>query len=168
MSFDIFFQPCRFCGGTVDMENPFTGQVQSVPFNEPLNATELQAVRWVLDQANGHGPDEDGFYSVECADGGMADVFGNNLANGCMAALRGVTPDLCQFLCDLLKAGNWVMLPAMEGAMAITTSPSCLKDISADFPRVVVCNSPKEISVLLIDGFRGWEKYRDQFVGGDG
>jgi hypothetical protein len=41
MSFDIFFQPCRYGDARVDVKNPFTGQVQSVPRNDPLTATDL-------------------------------------------------------------------------------------------------------------------------------
>ena len=56
MSFDIFFQPCRFRGTTVQKTNTFTGKVQSVLANEPLTAAELEAVQNVLKQANAHGP----------------------------------------------------------------------------------------------------------------
>lgn len=167
MSFDIFFQPCRFTGTQVVKTNPFTGESQSFSSNEPLNDAELKAVRQVLKQANAHGPDEHACYVVQLGDGGGAEIFGDQLATGCMAALRGMTPDLIQFLFDLLKAGNWVMLPAMEDAVAITTSPESMKGIPSDFPRVVVCNSAEELGTLLTNGVHAWEKYRDQVVGAE-
>jgi hypothetical protein len=168
MSFDIFFQPCRFTGSPVVKKNPFTGDPRSVLPNEPLSATELKAVQHVLKRANAHGPDEHGCYVVQLDDGGGAEVFGSELATGCMVALGGMTVDLLQFLFDLLKAGNWVMLPAMEDAVAIMTSPGCLKGTPDDFPRVVVCKSAAELGVLLSNGVQAWEKYRDQVVGGEG
>ncbi len=36
MSFDIFFQPCRFKGLAVEKKNLFTGEVQPVLANEPF------------------------------------------------------------------------------------------------------------------------------------
>jgi hypothetical protein len=129
MSLDIFFQPCRFTGRPIVKQNPFTGETQSVLGNEPLSAAELKAVQQVLMRAKADGPDEYGCYVVQVDDGAGAEVFGSELATGCMVALREMTADLLQFLFDLLKAGNWVMLPAMEDAVAITTAPECLKGI---------------------------------------
>src|SRR5262249_47327201 len=140
------FQPCRFSGLPVEKKNPFTGEVQSVTPDEPLRAAELKAVRRVLKRARAHGPDEHGRYVVELGDGGVAEVFGADLGAGCMVALRGLTPDLSQFLYDLLKAGNWVMLPVTEDAVAVTTSPGRMKGIPEDFPRVVVCNAAGELA----------------------
>ena len=167
MSFDIFFQPCRFTGTQVVKTNPFTGESQSFPSNEPLNDAELKAVRQVLKQANADGSDEDACYVVQLGDGGGAEIFGDQLETGCMAALHGMTPDLIQFLFDLLRAGNWVMLPVMEDSVAITTSPESMKGISSDFPRIVVCNSAEELGTLLGNGVQAWEKYRDQVIGAE-
>ncbi|HEY7158723.1 MAG TPA: hypothetical protein VH575_32565 [Gemmataceae bacterium] len=164
MSFDIFIQPCRFAGSPIVKRNPFTGEAQSVLPNEPLNTAELKAVQQVLKRAKACGPDEHGCYIVQLSDGGEAEVFGGELAMGCMVALRGMTADLLQFLFDLLKAGNWVMLPAREDAVAIATSPECLKGIPDDFPKVIVCSSTEEFGTLLTKGVQAWEKYRDQVV----
>lgn len=132
--------------------NPFTGKVQSGPVSEPLNAAEVDAVKKVLKQANAHTPDEFGCYVVELGDGGNAEIDGNDLETGCMVRLWGMTPALSRFLYDLLKAGNWFMLPAMEDNVAITTAPASIKGIPDDFPRVVVCNSSEE---LPPNGFSG-------------
>ena len=82
-----------------------------------------------------------------------------------MIALRGLTRDLCEFLFDLLKAGNWMMLTAMTDAVAITTSQHSVNAIPDGFSRVVVCTSPEELGALLRNGVQTWEKYRDQVVG---
>ncbi len=164
MSFDLFFQPCRFSGKPVVKKHPFTGEARSGLPREPLSAAEMKAVRQVLKRVT-QGPDEHGCYIVQLDDGGGAEVFADDLKTGCMVALRGMTPNLLQFLFDLLKAGNWVMLPAMEDAVAITTSRESIKGVSEDFPRIVICNSADELGVLLTEGVQAWQKYRDQVVG---
>lgn len=154
MSFDIFFQPCRF-----------TGDAQAVLSNEPLSPAELKAVQQVLERADAHGPDQHGCYVVQLDDGGGAEVFSSSgLASGCMVALGGITADLLQFLFELLDAGNWVMIPAMADTAAITTAPGSLKGVPGDFPRVVVCSSAQDLGILLADGVQAWEKYRAQVV----
>jgi hypothetical protein len=165
MSFDIFYMPCRFGDNRVATKDPVTGETKSFLPNEPLTADELKAVQELLECHHLH---DQGFYVVEFDDGGMAQVFDKkDLADGFMVALRGMTPDLLQFLFALLKAGNWVMIPAMEDTAAITTSTECLKGIPAGFPRIVVCNSAEDLGGLLTSGVRGWQKYRDQVCGSE-
>jgi hypothetical protein len=166
MSFDIFFQTGRFTGKPVLKKNPFTGEAQTVLPEETLNAAEITAVRQALKRVAPQGPDEHGCYVVELADGGGAEVVASKLQTGCMVALRGITPNLIDFLYELLKAGNWVMLPVMEDAVAITASPRGMKGVPDDFPTIVACNSADDMGVLLTKGVKAWQKYRDQ-VGGD-
>ena len=167
MSFDIFFQPCRFGSQPIRKTNPFTGETQSVLPNEPLSPAELAAVRRVLDTAAVQQADDAGHCVVRAGDGGEAEVFCGNLAGGCMVALRGITPGLLQLLLDLLKAGNWSMVPAMEDAVAIVPSPQAVQSVPDDFPPTVVCDSAEDLGRLLSEGFTAWKKYRDQVVGGE-
>lgn len=167
MSFDIFFQPCRFGGKKVKKKNPFTGKVQESLPNEPLSDAEVKAVTKVVKKASADDPSEHGCYFVSFKDGGRAEVYGDNLSESCMVANRGqLTADLMEFLFDLLEAGKWAMLPAMEDSVAITCSAQYLTGLPEDFPEVVECRSAQELSVLLSKGFRVWKKYRDQVVGG--
>jgi hypothetical protein len=164
MSFDLFFQACRSGTQPVERKNPVTGEVQtSVPV-EPLSAEDVRAIRGVLARAGAREPDEFGCFVVELGDGGGAEVFARDLANGCMVALRGLTPDLLQFLYDLLAAARWVLLPAMEGNPAVVKSPGLASGFADDFPEVV-CGSPEELGALLSGGYDAWRKYRDQIVG---
>src|SRR2546429_9518843 len=73
MRFDIFFQPCCFGSVAVEKKIPFTGEVQPVAANEPLNATEVKA----------HGPDEHGCDVGELDDGGRAAGSGTGDRLGC-------------------------------------------------------------------------------------
>jgi hypothetical protein len=165
MSFDIFFQTCRFGIKAVEKVNPFTGKAESVLSSEPLTASELRAVQAILDQPKPGGPDEHGCYVINVPDGGTAEVIATDLAKSCMVALRGMTPGIFQFLLDLLRAGNWVMIPATKDAVTITSSSNSVKNLPADFPKLVVCNSVDELEVLLSKGFGTWKKYRDQIIG---
>lgn len=168
MSFVIFFQPCRFSGEPVKQKNPFTGEEQSLVPNESLTPAEENAVRVVLKHANAKGPDDFGYYVVETDDGCGAEVCASNLRDSCMVSVRGLTPGLVRFLFDLLKAGNWVMVPAMEPNIAISCSPENLKGIPEDFPKVLACTSADELGAQLSDGFKRWPKYRDQVTRGAG
>jgi hypothetical protein len=165
VSFDIFYQPCRFGAEPVEQKNPFTGEVQTVLPVQPLSSHDLKAVRDVLENANAVGPDEHSRYLVRFGDGGAAEVYaGDEPETGCMTALRrGLTPDLLRFLFDLLRAADWIMLPAMEGNPAITALPGRAEGFADSFPEVV-CNSAEELGSVLTGGFDGWKRYRDQIV----
>jgi len=131
---------------------------------EPLSSAEMDAVRHVLQAAKAQGPDEFGNYDIQGDGGGSADVNCGDLSSGCSVTMHKFTNGVSQFLFDLLKAATWVMLPAVEDSVAITTSAEDLKQIPDDFPRVVACNSADELGILLADGVQAWEKYRRQII----
>jgi hypothetical protein len=166
VSFDIFYQPCRFGTEPIEQKNPFTGEVQTVLPAKPLTPDDMKAVRDVLESAKASGPDEQGCYVIEFGDGGMAEVYaGDRLATGCMTALRrDLTPDLLWFLFDLLRAADWIMLPAMEDNPAITALPGRAEGFADSFPEVV-CNSAEELGEVLTKGFDRWQQYRDRIAG---
>jgi hypothetical protein len=82
-----------------------------------------------------------------------------------MVALRGITPDVLRLLLDLLRAGNWVMIPAMENTAAIATSPEAFQSVPDGFPDSAICDSIEDLGMFLDRGFQGWKKYRDRVVG---
>lgn len=142
MSFDLFFQPCRFAGSD--------GVVG--PRNEPLTDGEVQAVRSVLARVCPVGPNQHQCWRVGVGDGGSAELFGTDLRTGCMIALRGTTPDLVQWLFSLLVAGNWVLLPAQEKPCVVTASMDAIRGIPDGFPEVVLCESSDGLGALLAGG----------------
>jgi hypothetical protein len=166
MSFDILFVPTRCAGKPTQIINPFK-KGEMVTVSRTLSSEEATAVRNVLSRVNAHGPDDFGCYNVELADGGSAEVYTDSVETGCVVELRGITPDLIQFLYDLGNAATWVMVPVMEDLVSIATSEDCIKEIPVDLPRPVVCNSANEIGALLAEGVQAWQKYRDQVVSGD-
>lgn len=166
MSFDLFYRPCRFGSEPVEVENPFTGEVHVALPTKPLTPRDQEAIRDVLRGNNAAEPDQHGCYLIECRDGGAADVYaGHDLKTGCIVTLTlGLTPDLLRFLFDLLRAADWVMLPAMEGNPTITALAGRGEGYADDGPEVV-CNSAEELGIALAEGFEGWRRYKDQILG---
>jgi hypothetical protein len=165
MSFDIFFQTCRFATEPVETKNPFTGKVEKLNRSSPLDEAELAAVREALvDRGRATGPDDAGNYAIDLADGGSAEVYAENLRDGCMFAIGNLTSGLTAILYDVLDAGRWVMLPAIETSIAITCSPQHVNAAPADFPRIVTCRSSQELAQLLSGGFDSWNEYRNSVV----
>jgi hypothetical protein len=165
MSFDIFFQPCRFSSKSVDKKQAKSSTTKSTVEVERLGTAELEAVQRTIERWTIQGPDKFSCHIIGVEDGGEAEVFTDDFGTGCMIALRGITPGMLQFLIDLLKAGNWGMIPVMEDLVVIVPSLESLKNLPVTFPRVVVCNSANELGILLSKGFSTWEKYRNQVIG---
>lgn len=165
MSFDLHFQPCRFDGTTESRYNPFTKQHQDIPRNEPLFAEEVTAVLEVLKRAGARGPDEEGCHVVRFADGGQAEIFAQDLGQGCMFAIRGagLTPSLAQLLFDVMVAGRWVLLG--EEDIVLAPSLDCLKGTPSEFGMIVVPASPDDVGAALSGGFDAWKKCRDSVMG---
>ena len=164
MSFDLVFLTGRVSGTLITRKNAFTGANQTFQQAAPLTAAEVRNLRQVLKQA-GARPDKFGCYQVEFPDGGAAEVFAQELTSCCNVSLRGITPNLAQFLFDFLKAANWLVSPVTDEDFAITASPTLIKDLPQDFSPVVICQSPDELTKLLAQGLTVWQDYRDQVVG---
>ena len=167
MSFDVFFEPCRYDGTTDRRVNPFTKQVQDVPRNTPLSEVEVAAVSSVLDRAGAQPPDEHGCRVVRFPDGGSAEIFTNELSRGCMFSIRGVgvTPALAQLLFDVMVAGGWVLMPAGGGDdVVIAPNAQCTTSAPSFYGRVVVAESAREVAALLEGGFDAWKRYRDSVI----
>jgi hypothetical protein len=150
MSFDVFLQ--RFVGG------------------EPA-AVNRDRVRAVLVSREFTGPDQFGFYGVSFADGVHVEFSAKGLAHetefdGCAFHIRGISSDLAQFVWEIAKAGDMVILPAMEDFVPILSSPEQTRDLPPDlregYPHSVVCSSAEELESLLVGGFSGWKRYRNQ------
>lgn len=137
LSIDVFFQPARF---------------DDLGRTSPLSAGEHDAVEKVLRRRCPRGADAHDCWVVEVADGGRAEVFGRNLRNGCMFALSGITPEIVGLLYEVLVAGKWVMLPALEGCGAIVASTDAVHAAPDDFPKVTACTSADALAKLLVDG----------------
>jgi hypothetical protein len=137
-----------------------------------LAAAPRQPVREVLGATAYRGPDQFGFYVVTFPDGVHVEFSARGLESegdftGCAFHIRGFGNHLIKFMLEVARAGNMVMMPAMEGNPLILVS----EDQKADVPpealehlRPVVVNSSNELEAVLTGGFEGWSAYRNQVV----
>ena len=157
MSFDVFFEPCRYDGTTERRVNPFTKQVQEIPNNRSLTDREVEAVMNVLDRAGARAPDDQGCRAVRFPDGGSAEIFTNDCARRCMVSIHdNVTPSLAQLLFDVMVAGDWVIIPAGSDAdgvgdedVVVAPSTECVANAPSFYGRVVVAESAAGLNTLL-------------------
>ena len=151
MSFDLVVQPCRYDGTMERRVNPFTKAPVEVPRNAPLSATEAKAVRAILDEAAGAGPDEHGRYVIRLVDGTRVDAFARELAAGCTFMVRaaGVSAPLAALLHAVLVAGNWVLL---DEDHVVAPHPRCVETVLPQMGEVVVVRSSAELVAVLTGG----------------
>ena len=128
-------------------------------------------VRRVLSSKDFNGPDQFGFYLVRFPDGTDVEFSAKGLDGegdfaGCAFHIRGLSSNLIEFVWEIAKEGDMVILPAMQDFVPILSSPrqwehlpSNLIDQLAD---PVVCESSIELQCLLIKGHSGWREYRNQ------
>ena len=154
MSFDVFLQ--KFVRG------------------EPAKANR-ESVRAVLSTQDFSGPDDFGFYDVRFTDGSEVEFSASGLSGesdfaACAFHIRGMSQRLVSFIWDIAKAGEMVILPAMDDFVPILSSLEqhnhLPQDLARDFPVPVVCKSPAELESLLVGGYSGWQRYRNQVIDG--
>ena len=152
VSFDVFLQ--KFADG------------------EPAEVNR-DSVRAVLQTREFTGPDDFGFYVVKFPDGVDVELSAKGLNGaaiftGCAFHIRGMSPHLVSFIFEIAKAGDMVVLPAMEDFVPILSSPQQKQQLPADLsqqsPVAVVCESPAELGSLLSGGYAGWQEYRNQML----
>ena len=132
------------------------------------------AVLAVLEEHEYSGPDRFGFYCVRFRDGTEAEFSAGSPETsepfyGCAFHLRGISPELCAFVYAVARAGDMVILPAMEDFTPILVSSSQAAELpgslSEEFPPPALCSSSEDLEVLLNKGHAGWVKYRNHVTG---
>jgi hypothetical protein len=155
MSFDVFLH--KFAAG------------------EPAEVNR-DRVHAVLQTREFTGPDDFGFYIVKFPDGVDVELSAKGLDGagkftGCAFHIRGMSPHLVSFILEVAKAGDMVMLPAMDDFVPILSSPEqklqLPSGLAQDGPEPVVCESPAELESLLSGGHAGWQRYRNQVLNQD-
>jgi|ERR1051325_5357938 hypothetical protein len=151
VSFDVFLQ--RFTNGE-------SAQVERRP------------VRDVLRTATYRGPDAFGFYVVAFPDGVEVEFSAKGLESeesftGCAFHIRGFGDGLMKFMFDIARAGDMVIIPAMEGNPLVLVSEQQKQNVPADLQesfQSIVVGSDGELGAVLNGGFDGWSAYRDQVL----
>jgi hypothetical protein len=150
MSFDVFLQ--RFVGG------------------EPAEVRR-ESVRTVLMASSHSGPDEYGYFVVTFPDGLEVELSakgldGSGSFTGCAFHVRGLSSSLAAFIFEIARAGDMVVLPAMEDSVPILSAPEQRNELPSDLQaserEPVLCRSASELEVLLSGGYVAWQKYLNQ------
>jgi hypothetical protein len=152
MSFDVFLQ--RFAGG------------------EPAEVRR-ESVRAVLMASSHSGPDEHGYFIVKFPDGVDVELSakgldGSGSFTGCAFHVRGLSSNLAAFIFEIAKAGDMVVLPAMEDFVPILSAPEQRNELPPDLQASergpIWCRSASELEVLLSGGYAAWQKYLNQVL----
>lgn len=152
MSFDVYLQ--KFADGK-------PAEVNRDRVNAVLKAWEFT------------GPDDFGFYVVKFPGGFEVDfsakgLDGTSAFTGCAFCIRGISSQLVGFIWEIAKAGDMLILPAMDDFVPILSSPEQSQqlslDLAQDWPEPVICGSPKELEIILFRGYAGWEQYWNRVV----
>jgi hypothetical protein len=134
----------------------------------------------VLARERHRGPDEFGFYLVEFADGASVEFNARGLGgrepfDGCAFHLRGISPQLIEFVFDVARAGDFVLFNAQgddsdESPVVITVGPDQAAhlppELAEQYKGRPVCASAEKLGAMLLPGFAGWEAYRNQVMKG--
>ena len=152
MSFDVFL--IRFVAG------------------QPAEADRTRV--WsVLRSAAFEGPDKYNFYVVKFPDETAVEFYATGLDGAesftsCSFSIRGMSDLLVQFIFDVARVGDMVILPAMEDFVPILTSvhqqAELPHELQRDYPEPVVCTSSGDLAALLSHGYQGWRRYGDYVV----
>lgn len=148
MSFDVFLQ--RFSDGG-------PAQVDRKPVLDVLRAATFR------------GPDEFGFYVVAFPDGNDVEFSARGLESdesftGCAFHLNGMGGDLIKLIFDVARAGDMVIIPAMEGTPLVLVSEpqgASVPDEVRESLQPILVRSPGELGTVLAGGFEGWSGHRD-------
>jgi hypothetical protein len=133
---------------------------------------DRRPVRDVLATADYRGPDDFGFYVVAFPDGVEVEFSARGLESeesftGCAFHIRGIGDGLLKFMFDVARAGDMVIIPAMEGNPLVLVSELQRARVPADIRgslQPILARSPEELGAVLTGGFEGWVAYRDHVL----
>lgn len=124
---------------------------------------------WVT---RGSGETTSSKHMVSFSDGGhvvfSADLDGQEEFTDCAFRIRGMSSELTRFVRRIAKAGDIVILTAMEDFVPIMTSPEQISSLPyglrEDHHYPVTCGSAEELESLLSGGYAGCKRYRDRIA----
>ncbi|WP_199101102.1 hypothetical protein [Dyella sp. ASV21] len=120
--------------------------------------------------------DRFGFYLVDFADGSSVEfsakgLEGDESFTGCAFHVRGFSQSVIEFVFDIAKTGDMVILNAQgtgdaSSPVAILTDMSQATHLPTEgLPNPVVCESSEHLSKLFGVGYQHWREFRDQVTG---
>jgi hypothetical protein len=96
-----------------------------------------------------------------------ADFDSTKAFTHCAFFIRHFGDDLASFILKIARAGDMVIMPAMEGNPLILLSEGQKADIPVEILEVlrpIVITSAQELSAVVTGGFERWSAYRDQVL----
>ena len=114
-----------------------------------------ESVRAVLMASSHSGPDEYGFFIVTFPDGvdvefSAEGLDGSGSFTDCAFHVRGLSTNLAAFIFEVAKAGDMVVLPAMEPSVTILSAPEQWKELPPDLqnsvPAPIWCKSASNMA----------------------
>jgi hypothetical protein len=134
----------------------------------------------VLARQRHTGPDDFGFYNVGFVDSTSVEfnaggLDGSQPFSGCAFHIRGVGPELIEFVFAVAVAGDFVIFNAQgddsaESPVLIMVRPGQESALPGDVVRQYetrpVCTSGAMLARLLFPDYEEWHAYRDQVVRG--
>jgi hypothetical protein len=134
----------------------------------PANAAAARAV--LTRHKYQVAPDSD-LYSVELGDGSHLELSAAGLDGtasepftGGMLILRGLSPEICEFLFEFARAAGCVILPAMEGPTVLIPREDLAASLPAeldDRERIPI-NCGSDVAAALTGGDAAWQAFRDR------
>lgn len=119
-----------------------------------------------IDNSHGEGPDEDEWYTVSMADGGLLKASFNKIESDAeqdldTIVIRNPSLETAQFLYSLMMEGGLVLFPLFVAASESVTEP--YRD--RECPNVHVVSSAAELHVILSEGaYNWWSKTENEDV----
>ena len=165
MSFDILMHSSHHSGRKSEVFDPFTGGTRVTAIDDPLTDEERTAVQLLLSQYGAESADECGYYTPTFDDGTSIILHFEGLVDdpkflGGMISLRANSDAIVKFLFEIADAGNFVMIPMMEGNPEIDTKKTTADSVSGRMPDILVAQSAEDIALIISPGFEAWDRCR--------
>jgi hypothetical protein len=124
------------------------------------------AVKSLLQSVRHSGPDSSGVYLIKFR--GCEDV--EFVAKGldsteplteCAFFLQTFEQDVTDFMFEVARAGTMAIVPAMKGDVVAIPQEAIRGELPDELKgsRIVYLKEPRELGLLLRDGFEAWQKY---------
>lgn len=146
---DLYFEPSLFRDEIQYKKSTTTGEMEPVRLAEPLTDVEVEAVQDLL-MSTGAMADNLGSGVVQMADGGWAELSGQELSHGLMVTIGRLSPMLVAFLFSMLRTANWVLIPVGEPLRALVFAADRVQAPPAGFPPVLVVETAEILESELL------------------
>jgi hypothetical protein len=164
MSVDILLRPCSLSDRTKSVQHPVTGRTEQVP-DDQLVPEEVAGVNELLARVKAPPRDETGCYPIRFSAKDGLELFmdgldGSEPCEGGLVCVPAYSPRVFDFLHELSRVGNLMLLPIDGEELEIVTSDRQRQQVRVRHPDVLIVPSAASLGVLLEQGIDVWEANR--------